>query len=228
METKDTQFEELSFGKKALRWLDNYWYHYKWPTIIAAFFITVFAICIAQMVTRESYDMYVRYVGNAVITETQYNDIQNSLEAVGGDVNGDGEKVANFAQVPYVSDDDNPYKNDINANARETMTGMIVQPYYIYIMDKGAYEMFKKDNVYTPLNQIFSEDVSAIAFDECAIYLKETNFYKTSPGMEWVKDDTVIVLKTAPYESIITEHKRDSEIKSFEAHKKIFVDMVGK
>jgi len=225
METTNT---ELSFPKKAIKWLDNFWYHYKWPTIIAAFFIVVFAVCISQMITRESYDMYVRYVGNAVITETQYNDIENSLEKTGGDVNGDGEKSANFSQVAYVSDDDNPYKNDINAGARETMTAMIIQPYYIYIMDKGAYENFKGENIYTPLNQIFSEDVSAIAFDECALYFKETDFYKNSPGMEWVKEDTVIVLKTAPYESIITEHKRDAEIKSFEAHKKIFIDMVGK
>ena len=229
METNNTQFEELSFSKKAIRWLDNFWYHYKWPVIIGAFFLTVFIICTVQMVTRESYDLYVRYVGNAVITETQYKDMESSLENLGGDVNGDGEKAANFAQVPYVSDDEeNPYKNDINKGARETMTGMIVQPYYIYIMDKGAYEMFKGNNIYTPLNQIFTEDVSDIAFDDCAIYFKETEFYKTSPGMEWVKDDTVIVLKIAPYESIVTESKRQNELESFEAHKKIFVDMVGK
>lgn len=226
METTGT---ELSFGKKALKWLDNFWYHYKWPVIIGAFFITVFAICTAQMVTRESYDMYVRYVGNAVITETQYKDMESTLEKLGGDVNGDGEKAANFAQVPYVSaDEENPYKNDINKGAKETMTGMIVQPYYIYIMDKGAYENFKGENIYTPLNQIFTEDVSDIAFDDCAVYFKETEFYKNSPGMEWVKDDTVIVLKVAPYESIVTSSKRENELESFEDHKKIFVDMVGK
>ena len=229
METNNIQPEELSFGKKAVKWLDNFWYHYKWPTIIAAFFIAVFAICIAQAVTRSEYDMYVRYVGNAVITETQYKDMESSLEKTGGDVNGDGESAANFAQVPYVSaDEENPYKNDINAGARETMTGMIVQPYYIYIMDKGAYEVFKGENVYTPLNQIFTEDVSDIAFDECAIYFKETEFYKNSPGMEWVKDDTVIVLKVAPFESIITKSKREAEIRAHEEHKEIFIEIVGK
>jgi len=226
METTGT---ELSFGKKAIKWLDNFWYHYKWPVIIGVFFIAVFAICTAQMVTRESYDMYVRYVGNAVITETQYKDMEGSLENLGGDVNGDGEKAANFAQVPYISpEEENPYKNDINAGARETMTGMIVQPYYIYIMDKGAYETFKGENIYTPLSQIFEGDVSDIAFDDCAVYFKETAFYKNSPGMEWVKDDTVIVLKIAPYESIITSSKREAELRSFESHKKIFIDMVGK
>lgn len=225
METTGT---ELSFSKKAIKWLDNFWYHYKWPVIVGAFFITVFVICTVQMFTKESYDMYVRYVGNAIITDTQYKDVEASLKNIGGDVNGDGEKAANFAQIPYVSDDDNPYKNDINASAKETMTGMIVQPYYIYIMDKGAYEIFKGENIYTPLNQIFTEDVSDIAFDDCAIYFKETEFYKNSPGMEWVKDDTVIVLKVAPYESIITSSKHKEEVESFESHKKIFIEMIGK
>ena len=226
METTGT---ELSFPKKALKWLDNFWYHYKWPVIIAAFFITVFAVCTVQMLTKESYDMYVRYVGNAVITETQYKDMESSLENLGGDVNGDGEKAANFAQVAYVSDDEeNPYKNDINAGARETLTAMIAQPYYIYIMDKGAYEKFKGENIYTPLNQIFKGDVSDIAFDDCAVYFKETEFYKTSPGMEWVKDDTVIALKVAPYEHIVTQSKHKTEVAAHEAHKTIFINMVGK
>ena len=125
--------------KKAKIWLENFWYHYKWPVIIGAFFVTVFAICITQMVTREHYDMYVRYVGDAVITDTQYNDIHSSLGKMNYDSNGDGKTEVNFAQVAYVSDDKNPYKNDINANAKEVMTGMLVQPYYIYIMDKAAY-----------------------------------------------------------------------------------------
>ena len=219
---------ELSFGKKVLKWLDNFWYHYKWPTIIAAFFITVFAICITQMVTREEYDMYVRYVGNAVITETQYKDMENSLEKMGFDANKDGESAANFAQVPYVSDDENPYKNEINADARQTLTAMAVQPYYIYIMDEGAYNTFKGKNVFTPLSQLYSGDVSDIAYDDCAILLKETAFYKNSPGMEWVKDGTVIVLKVAPYKSIISNSKYQSELEAFEAHKNIFLKMVGK
>ena len=25
--------------KKIIKWLDNYWYHYKWTTIITAFFV---------------------------------------------------------------------------------------------------------------------------------------------------------------------------------------------
>ncbi|MGN1095334.1 MAG: hypothetical protein ACI4QR_02990, partial [Eubacteriales bacterium] len=91
------------------KWLENYWYHYKWPTIISVFFIVVFGICISQIVTRENYDIYIRYVGNAEITGTQYNDMESAIEKLSGDKNGDGKSSVNFARIAYISNKDDEY-----------------------------------------------------------------------------------------------------------------------
>lgn len=211
---------------KVKSWLDNFWYHYKWPTIVIAFFTAVITICIVQAVNRTDYNMYVRYVGDQVITDTQYNDMLNSLSKLDSVKGAEGEP--NFAQVAYVSDDENPYKNEINANAKATLSGMIVQPYYIYIMDVAAYELYKGESTFATLNQTIEGDVSDIAYDEFAVYLKKTEFYKNSPGMEWVEDDTVIVLKVAPYKSVLTKSKYKAELEAYEIHSKIFCEMVGK
>ena len=40
------------------KWLENYWYHYKWATIISAFFITVAVICIVQIASKKNYNIY--------------------------------------------------------------------------------------------------------------------------------------------------------------------------
>ncbi len=215
---------------KVKTWLENFWYHYKWPVIIGAFFIAVLAICITQMVTRSHYDMYIRYVGDAEITGTQYNDILSSLGKMKYDSNDDGKVEANFAQVAYVSDDKNPYKNDINANAKEVMTGMLVQPYYIYIMDVQAYELYKGKETFATLDQVFdvNTDLSDIKYDEFAVYFKDTAFCKNSPGMEWVDDDMVLVLKLAPYKSALSGTKYNSDEKNFARHSEIFREMVGK
>ncbi len=217
---------------KVKTWLENFWYHYKWPVIIGAFFIAVFAICITQMVTRSHYDMYVRYVGEKEITGTQYNDILSSLGKMNYDSNNDGKVEANFAQVPYVSDDTNPYKNDINADAKQVMTGMLVQPYYIYIMDVQAYELYKGKETFATLDQVFGMDtsISEIAYDDFAVYFKDTAFCQNSPGMEWAKDkdDVVLVLKLAPYRSALAGTKYKSDEESFAHHSKIFREMIGK
>ena len=48
---------------KFLAWFDNYWYHYKWVTIVVAFFLVVFSICIIQSCTNKPADILVTYAG---------------------------------------------------------------------------------------------------------------------------------------------------------------------
>lgn len=205
------------------KWLENYWYHYKWATIISAFFITVAVICIVQIASKKNYNIYIRYVGDSVITGTQYDDMTGALEKI---VSGDKKDSVNFAQVAYISDDDNPYKNEKNAVARETLSSMLVQPYYIYIMDMTAYNDYKDSGVFAPLSSIFEEDVTDISYDEYALYLSKTEFLKNAPGMEWVEEDTVIVIKIVPYDSVFTGKKSKSELASFDIHKEFLKSMV--
>lgn len=205
------------------KWLENYWYHYKWATIISAFFITVAVICIVQIASKKNYNIYIRYVGDSVITGTQYDDMTGALEKI---VSGDKKDSVNFAQVAYISDDDNPYKNEKNAVARETLSSMLVQPYYIYIMDMTAYNDYKDSGVFAPLSSIFEEDVTDISYDEYALYLSKTEFLKNAPGMEWVEEDTVIVIKIVPYDSVFTGKKSKRELASFDIHKEFLRSMV--
>ena len=205
------------------KWLENYWYHYKWATIISAFFITVAVICIVQIASKKNYNIYIRYVGDSVITGTQYDDMTGALEKI---ISGDKKDSVNFAQVAYISDDDNPYKNEKNAVARETLSSMLVQPYYIYIMDMTAYNDYKDSGVFAPLSSIFEEDVTDISYDEYALYLSKTEFLKNAPGMEWVEEDTVIVIKIVPYDSVFTGKKSKRELASFDIHKEFLRSMV--
>ena len=61
-------------------WLDNYWYHYKWPTIIVAFFLIVFLVCTLQLCTKESSDIMITYAGSAYLKTDQQVMLENALE----------------------------------------------------------------------------------------------------------------------------------------------------
>ena len=50
---------EVVIENKFIKWLDNFWYHYKWPTIIVAFFLFVGVVCFAQCSTRATGDLTV-------------------------------------------------------------------------------------------------------------------------------------------------------------------------
>ena len=207
---------------KVKKWFENFWYHYKWPVIIAAFFIAISAVCISQMAAKEHYDIYIRYVGDAEITDTQRQDIKRAFEKTGLDSNADEKTVVSFEQVAYISDSENILMNEINALAKETLSVLVSQQYYIYLMDEAAYELYKDSGAFEELDRIFDYDISNIAYDEYAIRFSETEFCKNSPGMEWVEKDVVMVLKIAPYKLSAKPTKDPAEVESFEFHREIF------
>ena len=207
---------------KVKKWLENFWYHYKWPVIIAAFFMAISAVCISQMASKEHYDMYIRYVGDAEITDTQRQDIKRAFEKTGLDSNDDEKTVVSFEQVAYISDSENILMNEINALAKETLSVLVSQQYYIYLMDEAAYELYKDSGAFEELDRIFDYDISNIAYDGYAIRFSETEFCKNSPGMEWVEEDVVMVLKVAPYKLSTKPTKDSAEVESFEFHREMF------
>ncbi len=75
------------------RWLDNFWYHYKWHTIIALFFLIVILVCTLSTCQRENYDSTALYAGPAYLDSEQREGVCAVLEAVmPTDKSADGEK----------------------------------------------------------------------------------------------------------------------------------------
>ena len=48
-------------------WLENFWYHYKWHSIVTLFIILVVTICTVQMCKKEEYDVHFIYAGSEQI-----------------------------------------------------------------------------------------------------------------------------------------------------------------
>lgn len=78
---------------RAWRWFDNFWYHHKWHTIIAA--IGIFAVLFLTLSTcrRSEPDYYFYYVGPGSFTGDQQRGINSSLSKQAGE-NGQDAKIA--------------------------------------------------------------------------------------------------------------------------------------
>ena len=89
--------------------LENFWYHYKWHTIIGVFALCTLAVCISQCSSRREPDAMIMFAGNfKVATETGLQPVENVMS---GDYNGDGEKRADIFQlVLVISGEDGEYE----------------------------------------------------------------------------------------------------------------------
>ena len=105
-EEKYVDPDEIKRPTTFLKWVENFWYHYKWHTIIGLFFAVLLTTMIVQLVQRESYDIRIVYSGDFVLSEgedaTLLSDFPAAMDKISKafeqfikeDINGDGKKNA--------------------------------------------------------------------------------------------------------------------------------------
>ncbi|MBR6745458.1 MAG: hypothetical protein IKM00_09645 [Clostridia bacterium] len=186
---------------KFLKWLDNYWYHYKWHTIIVSFFLLIGTISMVQIFNRETYDAYVMYVGDAVIPDTQYYDIMQSLKEVSSDYDENKEHNINFSKTAFITDPENKMASSINASAIQYLSNLVVQPYYIYLMDEEVYKLYKDSDIFVPISEIVSDLPANWYYDDTAVYFDRTDYANSFPGVDNLGENTLLVIKIMPYSS---------------------------
>jgi hypothetical protein len=186
---------------KFLKWLDNYWYHYKWHTIIVCFFLIIGTISMVQIFNREKYDAYVMYVGDHSIPDTQYYDIMQSLKAVSSDYDGDEKHNINFSQTAFITDPENDMASSINASAIQYLSNLVVQPYYIYLMDVEVYKLYKDSGIFVPISEIVADLPEEWYYDDTAVYFDRTDYANSFAGVDNLGENTLLVIKIMPYAS---------------------------
>ncbi len=64
-----------------LRWLDNFWYHYKWQTIGVLFVVILFAVTIPQCTKNDEDSITVTFAGNYTMSADEQKTLKNLLYA---------------------------------------------------------------------------------------------------------------------------------------------------
>ena len=91
------------------KWLKNYWYYYKVPTIIAALVLAAGLFLLAQNLGRVEPDYHVGIVTMLPCREETLVQWENHFVQAGTDRNGDGQVVVQLH--PYPVDLANPSQN---------------------------------------------------------------------------------------------------------------------
>ena len=209
---------DIVAASPALRWLDNFWYHYKWTVIVVAFFVTVAVVGIVQMVNRPQYDTSICLASPYKMNKEERADMEALLERIcPEDFNGNGEKLVNLVEYQIYSEEEfeseaeryeamtdeygNPDQFQINRkfNSDEyknfsnfTMTGetsvYILSP-YLYGILRDADRLMRLSEVYT--DGTLPEGTMSDGF---GIALKDTDFYKYNPAAQIYPENAILCL----------------------------------
>ena len=198
--------------RKIFKWLDNFWYHYKWVTLVTAFFTVTLSIIIIQMITKTNPDSNILYGGPAVLTANQTKEIENAFNALlPEDFNGDGEKITSLQAITLMTKEQiakaeaeaaenssvfvyNP--QSLENNKTSFSTQLFSGEYVICLLDPEQYKNAYKAGGFAPLSELFGENnIPEYAYDDCALLLSETNFSKFFTAMSVFPDDTLICVR---------------------------------
>lgn len=193
-----------------LKWLDNYWYHYKWHTLIAGFFVLLFLFTLGQCAVDTNHDIVVAYCGSTGFLNEQTEGVRNALEdALPEDFDGNGEKYVEFVRYQYysqqeieaeVAEHDGEWSINIayvNQQLKQfkdfVQLSIASNDCSVYLLSPAVYDLFTT-NPFRRLSDVFDETPAA-AYDEYAVRLGDTAFYANDSKLqEILPPDTLVCL----------------------------------
>ena len=209
---------DIVAASPALRWLDNFWYHYKWTFIIVVFFIFIGIVCLVQFLTRPSYDTSLVYAAAYRMNNEERAEFEDLLNRFcPSDFNEDDEKRVNLVVYQIYSEAE--YESESEAYAAETNEDGEPNAFHInrqynsdeyknlnsytltgetsvYILSPYLYGTLMESERLKPLSEIYTDGnlpQGAMA-DGFGIRLSETDFYKYNPAAQVLPENAIICL----------------------------------
>lgn len=211
-DTEKLKQSEIKLGKRSNfgAWLENYWYHYKWHTLISAFFVIIILISFAQCMAGSRHDVVVTYCGpkGFLMAETEgAREVFNRI--LPEDFDGNGEKYVEFVRYQVYSQEEleadrlaNGGEGTINPvyNAQQLKTFddfMRTGESSIYFISPYIYNHIKTRNNLRKISEVL-DAIPLQTHDEYAIRLGDLALYRSEPALALLPEDTLVCL-AVPY-----------------------------
>ena len=205
---------EIVYESKLSRWLDNYWYHYKWATIGVVFALVVILICTLQTCNKDKNDVSVLYAGPEyfMFNGEGVDNIESALEYVlPDDLAGKDEKktVALVYHQIFSEDEIKAIKAEAEKNGEEAYIDVnfnsqnlkafqnliLAGEYSVCLLSPYLYEMVQESGGFRLLSDVLGYTPEG-AVDECGVRLCDTAFGQYYPGVKDLPKDTILCLRS--------------------------------
>ena len=189
------------------KFIDNYWYYYKWYVLGGLFLLFALVVAISNMAVQEKYDASVIWAMHGYVDQPYLDAMEEELEKHFDDLDGNGEVNVRVILVTYTSDG-GMLNGDVELSMQQKLvTQLSVGDVYMVIADEVSYEGYMtKLNAFDDLEDDYPENEK---IDGYKYYLKDTAFTQNEFLKEVVDEDTFILMASDELEKL---NKRDEEL----------------
>lgn len=214
----------------------NFWYHYKWHSVVALVLVITILICSLQLCGRTKYDAYILYAGSHNVGRTakdgdvaEIATVISSLKRVTDDFDENGEVSVNFTNLYYLTQGELDSTKDANdallASDQKSLSSIMSHSeYYLMLISIGVYEEYRKvgdEELFVDLTSYSSYNADAEYYAPNAIYLSSVDASKL-PGLSNLPEDTLICIRQP---GVMADKSREHQ-KYFEDAKKVLINIL--
>lgn len=185
--------------------LENFWYHYKIPTVIIAAAVVFLTVVGIQIASKENYDLYVLYAGPTNVNETYSTGtaISKKMEKGFAEISGDEQLKSAIQSFVWVNDSlaAEYKKNDVYVNAGENrktlqtvMDAVASGKSALMLLDRDLYDRIRDMGALEKLSDVLGYEPEG-AIDEYGIRLSDTAFGRQYAGFNELPADTVLCVR---------------------------------
>lgn len=211
---------EIKLNTPFLKKVENFFYHYKWHTIIGVFLAVVLLICSLQFCSKEAYDIEIMYAGPCDVTAQRKYDIESAFALVTPDTDENGKGQARLTQY-WVNEkyygganakDEAISGADVGYLANQSLTNQdkyideimlgnvsicLVSPHLFALAQKeGAFMRIDELLPDLPAELYYTNEEGAI--NPCGVLVTKTAFGNLA-GLSALPEDTVLCLRKPAY-----------------------------
>ena len=212
--------------------LDNFWYHYKWHSIIALFLIFTVTVCTLQMCDKEKYDVNVLYAGGHAFSResdgadySEYQKILSGLKQFTRDHDEDGKVSVSFRDLYTPTEDelrdaeDDVYYSRYFEDKKILTSTMMAGDYFLCFFSPEVFESYDKVEgegvgVFAPLSPILAKDRDVEYYNEktTGIKLSSLEIYSLS-GFSFMPEDTVVCIRNTGFSTHLDDDRNERDYK---------------
>ena len=122
-------------------WWKNFWFYYKWHVLVIVAVIVAITVTVIDMASRVHPDIYILFSGDYTLTEEDTKILKERVESTITDVNGDGEIIANFIQIPLKLNSENTDETTA-ASTAQMQYQFVTGNQHIYVLDRELFNLY--------------------------------------------------------------------------------------
>lgn len=120
--------------------LSNFWYHFKFHTILTLLFVIIIAIVTVQCATREKFDFSVLYFTYTPAIDAQLDNVEEYFEKYATDIDGNGEVNIQVVNCSVKDDNRDAGRNTMFAKVQSVLVAE--HSTVLYLIDDKAKQYF--------------------------------------------------------------------------------------